>query len=259
METAEHLPTQSDSLLELSDGGSGSAGSAPSIWRSHPAPRKAASYVRSKKPTGVAPPFCEVRGSLFYLDTWHLAKLGNSGWPTVDEEKNFCDWKENIVAEFPFRLCTFDRAVDTQISAYIHRDGWWNANKRNILEKLLPRVNEVMDLPERTLMIDIGANIGFFTLLAGSRGYDTIAIEPSKEAVIRLLYSLRANGILSAGSGRDVGVNSGHTRMPVSYVFQNAASDAYNSVTLKYVPENPGASWVAKEGAGVAVTTGAGA
>ena len=46
------------------------------------------------------------------------------------------------------RLCTFDRTVDTQISAFIHRDGWWNANKRDLLQRLMPRVNEMMDMPE---------------------------------------------------------------------------------------------------------------
>ena len=74
-------------------------------------------------------------------------------------------------------------------------------------------------------MVDVGANVGFFTVLAGARGYDTVVVEPSKEAVTRLLFSLRANGIRIAQSGRDAGVNTGHTRMPVAYVFQNAASD----------------------------------
>lgn len=37
----------------------------------------------------------------------------------------------------------------------------------------------------------VGANVGFFTLLAAKRGYDTLAFEPAWESVTRLLYSLQ--------------------------------------------------------------------
>lgn len=86
--------------------------------------------------------------------------------------------------------------------------------------------------------------IGFYSLLAASRGYDIVAIEPAKETVLRLLHSLRANGVKIARSGRDEGINSGHTRMPIAYVYENAASDVNTAVTLRWVADNPGATWI---------------
>jgi hypothetical protein len=106
----------------------------------------------------------------------------------------------------------------------------------------------------------VGANIGFFTLLAATRGYDTVAVEPSSAAVHRLLHSLHANGVHIAASGDDGGIDTGHTRQPVAYVLNNAASDAYNGGILRYIADNPGASWIVVDPevnrGGEAVTTG---
>lgn len=127
-----------------------------------------------------------------------------------------------------------------------------------LLELLLPRVNEMMEMPERTMVIDVGANVGFYSLLSASRGYDVVAVEPAHESVLRLLHSLAANGVKIARNGKDAGINSGHTRMPIAYVYENAASDVYNTAQLRYDSGNPGASWVEEtETPRRAVTTGA--
>ena len=162
-----------------------------------------------------------------------------------------------LQAELPFSMCTFERETDTQISALIHREGAWQPGKRDLFESILPRVNEMMELPERTMVIDVGANIGFYTLLAASRGYDTVAIEPTTSSIRRLLHSLKSNGIKVARSGLDRGINTGHTRMPISFVYKNAASDSYNAGALRVVPENPGANWIVEDGRGDPVTMGA--
>lgn len=84
-----------------------------------------------------------------------------------------------------------------------------------------------------------------------------MAVEPAKQAVLRLLHSLKANCVKIATSGGDHGMETGHTRQPISFVFQNAASDAYNAASLRFISDNPGASWVEAEGRGEAITTGA--
>ena len=49
----------------------------------------------------------------------------------------------------------------------------------------------------------IGANLGFYTLLAATRGYDVMAFEPSQQCVARLLHSLQRNGIQVVASTLD--------------------------------------------------------
>jgi hypothetical protein len=211
-------------------------------------------------------------------------------------------------------MCTYDRAADTQVSAYIHKEGHWNGWKKEVFERMLPVLqpvggtgpaagaaagaapgsgaggvgagSAVDPFPERTLVIDVGANIGFYTLLFATRGYDVLAIEPSRESVARLLFSLEGNGVRAARSGSEVGLSAGKPllrsgaggggsngdgsasgpksaapapqrsgRQPIVYVYQNAASDLYSSAYLQYIADNPGASSVVADAQPQAVTT----
>jgi hypothetical protein len=103
--------------------------------------------------------------------------------------------------------------------------------------------------------VQIGATVGFYTLLFATRGYDVISIEPSRESVLRILYSLDGNDIKTATHGRDLAPAEG--RGAVAFVYQNAAADSYNSFQLRFVADNPGASWIEPEGRDNAVTSGA--
>jgi hypothetical protein len=238
-----------------------------------------------------------------------LATLGANGYPTADKAASVCDWKEGTSTQVPFRMCTYDRAADTQVSAYIHKEGHWNGWKKEVFERMLPVLQPVggglaaaaatgagaggagaggaVDpFPERTLVIDVGANIGFYTLLFATRGYDVLAVEPSRESVSRLLFSLEGNGVRAARSGSEVGLSAGKPllrsaagggsngdgsatgpksavgaapqrsgRQPIVYVYQNAASDLYSSAFLQYIADNPGASSVVADAQPQAVTT----
>jgi FkbM family methyltransferase len=194
-------------------------------------------------------------------------------WPADDGVgKDYCDWLEATNTEVKFRMCTFDTTVDTQISFCIHKDGHWNGWKKELIEQMLPRMRDGLDSPfggdnsnnnnndgssssssgasltGRTLVIDVGSNIGFFTVLAATRGYDVLSIEASKDAVIRQLYSLYGNGIRVAKHPSEIASRAGALRKPIVYVMQNAASDAYGNGNLEYVKDNPGASWITTNG-----------
>lgn len=244
---------------------------------------------------------------------WHLATLGAAGYPLASESDEYCDWtgEHSSATEVSFKMCTFPRDQDTQVSAYVHREGHWNAWKKEVFERMLPVLQPRGALqpspspkewappvdrapqqlgadpfPERTLVIDVGANIGFYTLLFASRGYDVLALEPSRDAVVRLLMSLHGNGIRAARSGAEVGLAGGagngsplrgaaggaggdaaaaaladgplrSTRQPIVYAMQNAAGDSYAAAFLNYIADNPGASSVVAEWRKDAVAQGA--
>lgn len=65
------------------------------------------------------------------------------------------------------------------------KDGWEAEEIKLFLEML----------PGHSAVIDIGANIGFYSCLAGSRGKPTIAIEPSPRNIRYLLRNLLENGV----------------------------------------------------------------
>lgn len=233
--------------------------------------KRAAKPLRSKpKPGSIMPRFCVARSGVMSGDKWHPAHLDTPGYPALSSgDSTYCDWKDKTETEVPFRLCTFDRKEDTQVSAYIHKEGVWAPYKRELMERALPVVHPDMPMPGRTLVIDIGANIGFFTLIAATRGYDTLAIEPSHEAVTRLLFSYQGNKIdviqpdedgapalgTTLRAGPD-GIPATVPRPPVAVVFENAASDSYASMHLHVYADNPGASFVSKDAAeGIPTTT----
>jgi hypothetical protein len=235
-------------------------------------------------PTAI-PPFCIPHASTYYFDLWKLAYLGSSkDFPsselvskdinedsTIDGKKansgllgsrpkigdSLCEWVDRTATDVSFSMCTFDTSIDVQISLYLHKEKVWNSWKKGLMEDLLPRINsldiETRTLEGRTVVIDVGANLGFFTLLALKRGYDVLAFEPAKEALLRLLISAADNNIQVATSPSDraegfgsLGAQSEDNggRKPILYAFLNAVHDAYSSATLDYVQDNPGASWI---------------
>lgn len=220
-------------------------------------PLNAAPKLKKTRNTGLMHSWCTARSSTYYLSKWKLASLGATsgstgassadGWPSESQDQQYCDWLEATSTEVKFRMCTYDRTADTQISAYIHKEGFWNNWKRGLVEEMLPRIREGTEgklLNGRILVLDLGSNIGFYTLLAATRGYDVISIEACKDSIIRQLYSLAGNGIRVAKSGREVAKGSGALRKPVVYVYHNAASDTYSSASLEVYKDNPGANYV---------------
>ena len=244
---------------------------------------------RILKPGELISSFCTNKASTYYLSKWKpvclncedTTTVGGGDWPNDDGVgKSYCDWLEKTTTQIPFRMCTFDRNVDTQISAYLHKEGAWNTWKKGIVEEILPRLREgatITDPTIRTIVLDIGSNIGFYTVLSAMRGYDVISIEPSRDALIRQLYSLSGNNIKVArkNRGEAIGrnrnsnvansrlgntmnsnnINPNGPRKPLVHVFQNAASDTYANVNFDFIKDNPGASYINTAGNGQSVST----
>lgn len=241
-----------------------------------------------------------------HLTNWRMVALGSSPHYPVGESGRRCEWKDKTDTQVPFKVCTFPTSQDSQISTWIHKDGRWQNWKTEKFEQALPILEPVStetgkpltisDLPEaeqqeadegdqlvvdmagklrldspgargRTMVVDIGTNLGFFTLLAAKRGYDVVSMDPSDEVLLRLLYSLDENGIRVARSGSEIGLDgpSGDReapnsslsrkkrrqhrkvggsrpepaprkglaafasgRQPIVYLFENAAADHYS-------------------------------
>eukprot|EP01138_Halocafeteria_seosinensis_P015717 gb/GECG01016038.1/.p1 GENE.gb/GECG01016038.1/~~gb/GECG01016038.1/.p1 ORF type:complete len:496 (+),score=43.58 gb/GECG01016038.1/:1-1488(+) len=151
-----------------------------------------------------------------------------------------CSWKDRVDSAIPFGLCTFDPQQDPHISKAIQEMGLWNGMKKDIHQFALPTKNF-----GRTVYIDVGANLGFYSILATKRGYDAIILEPSREQISEILCSLSSNGIriadTSSGMNRSPKIRE-NNRAPTAWVFQNAAYDRSLQVPFKFEEHNPGAS-----------------
>ena len=87
---------------------------------------------------------------------WSAAALGAPGWAA--EEGGVCDWAARTTTELPFRVCTFPRDKDTQVSAYIHKEGHWSGWKKGLVQEMLPVLNGAdawNSAGGRTLVLDV--------------------------------------------------------------------------------------------------------
>ena len=115
-----------------------------------------------------------------------------------------------------FQICVYDPNVDKFISAALLSDGIWEPYITKIFQKAL---NKYPD----SLVIDVGANIGYYTLLSAKMGHPVIAVEPLYENAIRF----------------QKGVQLGQFRSNI-YLAYNALSDRHENVSLTMNVDNQG-------------------
>jgi FkbM family methyltransferase len=80
---------------------------------------------------------------------------------------------------------------------------------------------------ERPYMLDIGSNLGVFSLIGAERGCHALAFEPLSENIQRVYQSIEANGY----EGRIM-------------LAQHAVGKYFTDVSVGFRPSNPGASGI---------------
>ena len=104
---------------------------------------------------------------------------------------------------------------DIYISAQLHHRGTWDEYILAVFRHVLQGVPR--SARPQQLVVDVGANIGFFSLVAASYGARTISFEPMRFNLDRMLASIERNPGF-------------RTRMQV---YNAAVSNAHQAVTLK--------------------------
>ena len=79
----------------------------------------------------------------------------------------------------------------------------------------------------RPYMLDIGANIGLFTLIGAEKGCHVLAFEPLSDNIQRTAHSLIANGYWDQVK-----------------LFKHAVGKFFTTVTIGFRPSNPGSSGI---------------
>lgn len=117
-------------------------------------------------------------------------------------------------------ICIHDPDRDEVISAEIQTSGSWEPNYLYV-------VGSVLKLNKDMVFLDLGCNIGVYTILASQLGHSAIALDPNK-ANLRLL----AKSLSMGGFSKKV------------TLLWNAISDVRENVTLSDIIGNVGASFV---------------
>lgn len=85
-----------------------------------------------------------------------------------------------------FIICTYDKNLDKFISNSLQSSGLWEPKMTKLFQEVLKQTGKVT-------VIDIGANIGYFSLLSAALGHYAIAIEPVERNVQKLAQATGLN------------------------------------------------------------------
>lgn len=118
--------------------------------------------------------------------------------------------------ETQFPMCTYTAAEDVYVSAAILAGGYW---EKNLAENLVKFFKDRADFT----FLDIGANIGIYSLPVAHLGKHVIAVEPNWDTVRRLAKSVSLGRIES--------------RIDILY---NAIGDKRSTTALKFDRMNRG-------------------
>jgi FkbM family methyltransferase len=141
-----------------------------------------------------------------------------SSWPAIK-----CHWTKMWHSNVPMKpldVCTHDPAQDGVISTFLHTYNFWGGpDDYNFLLAMGPCT------PERPYMLDIGANLGVYTILGASRGCKSLSFEPLSQNILRLYESLKIGGF-------EKNVK----------LFKHAVGKYFTDVKIGFRAFNPGAS-----------------
>jgi FkbM family methyltransferase len=92
-----------------------------------------------------------------------------------------------------FYIDTHDPVTqDHHVSASVHNgDTPWNHFIWDRIVSLTPSVTEVRN--NKLVFVDVGANLGYFSMAAASLGYDVVAFEPTSKNANKLAKSIQRN------------------------------------------------------------------
>lgn len=97
-----------------------------------------------------------------------------------------CFWKIAAVLNFKWEMCLYSKKEDKYVSGGIHDTGAW---EKDMVVFMLKTMQEY---PNSTLL-DIGGNIGYYTLAAASAGFHVNVFEPVPANAAMIQQSISKN------------------------------------------------------------------
>ncbi|XP_067670918.1 uncharacterized protein [Haliotis asinina] len=129
-----------------------------------------------------------------------------------------------------FPICVYPPEQDKFISGALLHSGVWEPYITKVFKKALQK-------HPNAVVLDVGANIGYYSFLAAKMGHMVVAIEPAEENVWRFHKGAQLGRLTD-----------------VIYLLQNAMSDRHQNITLITNKDNQGGIRVS-EGTGQGETT----
>lgn len=88
----------------------------------------------------------------------------------------------------PTSVCLFADSADVHVSRHVRHDGLWEPHIVRLLQNLLFQNADLA-------LIDIGAHIGQYSMLAACMGRQVVAVEPHRPSLRRLHKAIKINNV----------------------------------------------------------------
>lgn len=176
---------------------------------------KSRSFSRRDSRRGL--PDGAVKGSMSCEEAKDLVRQGK--WIDPNEDRVYL---RKLSSKPSFFVSVHNQSYDAVRWNSIFEEG------RYYEDQVHQRFLEILSDQPKSLVIDVGANIGYYTLLSASLGHDVLAFEINPANILRICESLTMNG----------------WRSPQVSTFQNGVSDTHGSPLQVLVPKNPGQAFM---------------
>lgn len=123
----------------------------------------------------------------------------------------------------PTTVCLYPDPVDSHVSRHLRKDGLWEPHIIRLFQNLLYQNPDLG-------VVDIGAHIGQYSLLAAVMGRHVVAVEPHRPNLRRLHKAIHINDVQKQ-----------------IVVVENAVSDVRGAFQLGVPPDNQGGAYVRRE------------
>jgi len=117
-------------------------------------------------------------------------------------------------------ICVYERSTDIWVSGSLLASGTWEKD-------IMTKIKKALDKDLRTVFLDIGCNIGVFTLMAAKLGHRVVSVDPLRKNLFLLSRSLE-QGQLTANVT----------------LINNAVGDKVEQITLHEYSNNVGGTFV---------------
>lgn len=153
-------------------------------------------------------------------------------------ELHDCIWARAFVkgAAKPWMMCTFPKRRDVWVSRRIQDGGCFECDSVEFMLHILQASKRAIDTP---LLIDVGANIGMYSLAAAAACFEALAFEPVPINAAKIIASTQRNA-LHKGCALPLARVQGAGVPGRAHVYSMGASDAFGTFDMGLSDANQG-------------------
>ena len=180
--------------------------------------------------------------------------LSNTSVPSSLQRDGLANVLKTTRTEPSFHMFVYPPDKDRWISNNLIEHGVYEVGTTKLMMEHLPTLKSSTDITSLCnihLVLDMGSNLGYYSLLAASRGYDVVSFEASPDTAWLQRSSAALNGLLAIRAGsksiEPETVRTSDNRLGSLTLVNKGVSDKSSFGRMSRYPASPGMTSFANE------------